>query len=145
MNARDRIGKGPWHNVKGVQIAADVAQLHGDTIEAARLGNNLSRTTVMTEKGEPVKGAGDQPNQHDILTGSQTDGRAFTDGADHTCANWTSNAAGSGRRLVTSIAPAAGHPPGTQLTDCVPGCSQANLVGTGGAGLLYCFATGEAR
>src|SRR5262245_19354481 len=73
VNARDRIGNGPWYNAKNVKIADNVGQLHGDTLDQARLGNNLSRTTVLTEKGETVKGAGDQPNQHDILTGSQPD------------------------------------------------------------------------
>jgi len=68
VNARDRIGKGPWYNVKGVVVAKDIASLHGDTLDIARLGNNLSRTTALTEKGESVKGAGDKPNQHDILT-----------------------------------------------------------------------------
>src|SRR5262249_9779579 len=75
VNARDRIGQGPWYNAKGARIAQNVADLHGDTAEQARLGNNLSRTTVVTEKGDSIKGAGDTPNQHDILTGSQTDGR----------------------------------------------------------------------
>src|SRR5438093_1325515 len=93
VNARDRIGQGPWYNTRGAQIARDVAHLHGDTVEAARLGNNLSRTTALTEKNELVKVAGDKPNQHDILTGSQPDGRAYTDAADHTCKNFTSNAA----------------------------------------------------
>ena len=78
-------------------IAKDVADLHGDTIDQARIGNNLSRTTVFSEKGETINGAGSTPNEHDMLTGSQPDGRAYTDGADHTCSNWTSNASGGGR------------------------------------------------
>ena len=95
VNARDRIGAGPWYNAKGARIAQSVADLHGDTVEVAQKGNNLTKVTALTEKGETVKGVGDTPNQHDILTGSQTDGRAFTDGMDHTCGNWTSNAAGT--------------------------------------------------
>jgi len=95
VNARDRIGAGPWYGPRGDKIANSVADLHGDTLEAARLGNNLSRATAFTEKGEPVKGFGDTPNQHDILTGSQPDGRAYTDAADHTCNNWTSSGEGT--------------------------------------------------
>ena len=95
VNARDRIGQGPWHNARGGRIAQNAADLHGDTLDAARLGNNLSRTTALSEKGEAISGAGATPNQHDILTGSQLDGRAYTDGADHTCSNWTSNGTGA--------------------------------------------------
>ena len=138
VNARDRIGQGPWHNAKGARIAQNLADLHGDTLEQARMGNTLTRVTALTEKGEPVKGAGEKPNEHDILTGSQTDGRAFTDGADHTCKNWTSNGEGSAQ---------VGHHdrtggPGTSWNGvhASRGCSQENLVGTGGAGLFYCFA-----
>src|SRR5437762_3918616 len=90
VNARDRIGAGPWFNAKGQQIAASVAELHGDTIEQARLGNRIQKTTALNEKGDLVNGVGDTPNQHDILTGSTPDGRAFTDAADHTCGNYTS-------------------------------------------------------
>src|SRR5437879_6585107 len=78
VNARDRIGQGPWYNTRGAMVAKDLAHLHGDTLDAARLGNNISKATAFTEKNEPVKGAGDNPNQHDILTGSQPDGRAYT-------------------------------------------------------------------
>src|SRR4051812_3750120 len=92
VNARDRIGAGPWFNAKGQQIAASVAELHGDTIEQARTGNRIQKTTAISEKGELINGVGDTPNQHDILTGSTPDGRAFTDAADHTCSNYTSNA-----------------------------------------------------
>jgi len=138
VNARDRIGQGPWYNGRGAApIAKNVADLHGDTIDAARLGNNLSRTTVFSEKGEPISGAGSTPNQHDILTGSQTDGRAYTDGADHTCANWTSNSAGAAQ-LGHFDRTGGGN---TSWNSAHPsrGCSQPNLVSTGGAGLLYCF------
>src|SRR5439155_17019060 len=83
VNARDRIGQGPWYNAKGARIAQNLGDLHGDTAEAARLGNNISKATALTEKGEPVKGFGDSPNQHDMLTGSQPDGRALRSPPDH--------------------------------------------------------------
>src|SRR6185436_17142907 len=92
VNARDRIGAGPWFNARGQQIAGSVAELHGDTIEQARMGNRIQKVSAISEKGELVNGVGDTPNQHDILTGSTPDGRAFTDAADHTCNNYTSNA-----------------------------------------------------
>jgi hypothetical protein len=156
VNARDRIGTGPWYNARGQMVAANVAELHGDTIEQARLGNRLGKQISLSEKNTPINGVGDMPNQHDILTGSQPDGRAYTDAADHTCSNWTSNvnveapARGQG-------APAAPPAPGpsAQLghsdkqgggngswnsTHGSRGCSQPNLVSTGGAGMLYCFA-----
>ncbi|MBK5293769.1 MAG: lectin [Acidobacteriia bacterium] len=138
MNARDRIGAGPWFNAKGGRVAQNVADLHGDTLDSARMGNTLTKATALTEKGEPVKGAGDTPNQHDILTGSQLDGRAFTDGADHTCKNWTSN--GDGTAQLGHHDRTGG--PGISWNSVHPsrGCSQANLVSTGGAGLFYCFA-----
>lgn len=138
VNARDRIGAGPWYNARGVRIAQNVADLHGDTLEQARYGNNLSRSTVLTEKGGTVKGVGDQPNEHDILTGSQTDGRAYTDGADHTCGNWTSNAAGAAQ--VGHFDRTGGGNTSWNSAHASRGCSQANLVSTGGAGYLYCFA-----
>src|SRR5262247_1114933 len=93
VNARDRIGAGPWYNQRGQRVAMNVAELHGDTIEQARIGNALGKQLSLTEKGTPVNGVCDTSNQHDVLTGSQPDGRAFTDTADHTCGNWTSNAA----------------------------------------------------
>jgi hypothetical protein len=156
VNARDRIGNGPWYNARGQMVAANVAELHGDTLEQARVGNRLGKQISLSEKGTPVNGVGDMPNQHDILTGSQPDGRAFTDNADHTCNNWTSNtnveapARGQG-------APAAPPAPGPSAmlghsdkqgggngswnaAHGSRGCSQPNLVSTGGAGLLYCFA-----
>lgn len=153
VNARDRIGTGPWHNAKGQQIATSVADLHGDTLEQARLGNRLQKTTALDEKGELVKGVGDTPNQHDILTGSTPDGRAFSEGPDRTCSNYTSNAA------AQPAAQGQPAPPGPSVmvghhdrlgganaswnaVHPSRGCSQANLVSTGGAGLLYCFASG---
>lgn len=138
VNARDRIGSGPWANAKGVVIARDVAHLHGDSVDQARLGNNLSRTTVLTEKGEPVKGAGDKPNEHDILTGSRPDGTAFTDAADHTCRNYTSS--GEGSAQVGHFDRTGGGNTSWNSAHGSRGCSQENLVGTGSAGLLYCFA-----
>jgi hypothetical protein len=137
VNARDRIGEGPWFNAKGQRVAKNLSDLHGDTLEEARVGNTLTKATAITEKGESVKGFGDQPNQHDILTGSQPDGRAYTDGMDHTCNNWTSS--GEGSAQVGHFDRTGG--PNTSWNSAHPsrGCSQQNLVSTGGAGLLYCF------
>ena len=139
INARDRIGNGPWFNTRGAAVAKDIAHLHGDTLDAARLGNNLTRTTVFTEKNEPVKGAGDKPNEHDVITGSQPDGRAFADAADHTCKNYTSSAADGSAQLGHFDRTGGGN---SSWNAAHPsrGCGQANLVATGGAGLLYCFA-----
>ena len=117
VNARDRIGTGPWYNFKGEMIARDQAQLHGDTIEAARLGNNITKLTNLTEKGQVVYGLGDFPdprdstidyvtktpysNRHEVVTGSKPDGRAFTDTAvDYTCDNYTSTAVGTSGQNV---------------------------------------------
>lgn len=138
VNARDRIGQGPWYNAKGARIAQSVADLHGDTIDAARRGNNLTKVTAITEKGETVNGVGDTPNRHDMLTGSQLDGTAFTDGADHTCQNWTSGAAGTAQ--LGHHDRTGGGNTSWNSTHASRGCSQENLVSTGGAGLLYCFA-----
>jgi hypothetical protein len=136
-NARDRIGKGPWQNAKGVVIAKDVGELHGT--------NNLTKQTALSEKGEVIKGRGDQPNMHDILTGSQADGTAFPAGEDRTCGNWTKGG--------TQGAAMVGHSDRIGLNDTPPakswnsshptrgGCSQEALKGTGGAGLFYCFAS----
>jgi hypothetical protein len=138
VNARDRIGSGPWYSAKGGRIAQNVGDLHGDTIEQARLGNNINKTTAISEKGEPIKGVGDTPNQHDILTGSTPDGRAYTDGADHTCGNWTSGAAGTAQ--LGHHDRTGGGNTSWNSTHPSRGCSQENLVATGGAGLMYCFA-----
>lgn len=137
VNARDRIGNGPWHNAKGTMIARDLAHLHGDTVDLARLGNLITKNNALTEKGEMISGVGEKPLQHDIMTGSQPDGRAYTDIADHTCKNWTSNGEGNVQlghhdRNGGGISWNAAHPS--------RGCSQENLVATGGAGLFYCFA-----
>lgn len=140
VNARDRIGSGPWYNVQGALIARDVGHLHGDNLEEARIGNAVNWATALTEKAVPVKRAGDKPNEHDILTGSQPDGRAFSDAADHTCKNYTSSAADGAvqvghfdrtGRVPTALSWNSAHPS--------RGCGQENLVSTGGAGLLYCF------
>jgi hypothetical protein len=139
INARDRIGQGPWYNTRGVVVARDLAHLHGDTLELARLGSNLTWATAFNEKNEPVKRAGDKPNEHDILTGSQPDGRAYTDAADHTCRNYTSNAA-DGSAQVGHFDRTGGGNTSWNSTHPSRGCGQANLVATGGAGLLYCFA-----
>ena len=139
VNARDRIGSGPWYNAKGEKIANGLADLHGDTAELARLGNNIVKLSALTEKGAMLNGRGDTPNVHDMLTGSQTDGRAYTDGADHTCGNWTSETTGTAQ-LGHFDRSGGGN---TSWNSAHPsrGCSQDNLVSTGGAGLFYCFAT----
>ena len=138
VNARDRIGQGPWYNSKRVPIAENLAELNGDTIELARLGSNLFKQTALNEKGEVINGVGDTPNTHDMLTGSTTNGRAFTDSADHTCNNWTSSGEGSAQ-VGHSDRIGAGN---TSWNSAHPtrGCSQDALVSTGGAGLFYCFA-----
>lgn len=138
VNARDRIGAGPWYNAKGARIAQNVGDLHGDTLEQARRGNNLTKVTAITEKGDTMNGVGDTPNRHDMLTGSQLDGTAFTDGADHTCGNWTSGAAGTAQ--LGHHDRTGGGNTSWNSTHASRGCSQENLVSTGGAGLFYCFA-----
>ena len=141
VNARDRIGQGPWFNAKGGRVAQNLSDLHGDTLDQARVGNSLTKATAFTEKGDPLKGVGDTPNQHDMLTGSQPDGRAYTDGMDHTCKNWTSDSDGTAQ---------LGHfdrtgGPNTSWNSAHPsqGCSQDGLVRPGGAGLFYCFRVGQ--
>ena len=139
VNARDRIGKGPWKNAKGVVVAKDVADLHS-------AGNNLTKQTSLSEKGEIINGRGDTPNRHDVLTGSQPDGTAFAAGEDRTCKNWTSSMQGSAMlghvdRVGTRDDDASkswnsSHP--SRGSD--GGCSQADLKTTGGDGLMYCFA-----
>ena len=135
VNARDRIGKGPWFNFKGVEVASSVDDLHSDN-------NKLSKENSLTEKGAVVNGRGDTPNRHDILTGSQPDGTAFADAADHTCKNWTSSAA-DGSANVGHHDRQGGGPAPTSWNASHPsrGCSQENLQSSGGDGLFYCFAT----
>jgi hypothetical protein len=138
VNARDRIGSGPWANAKGQVIAANVAELHGDTLEIARMGNRITKTSALDEKGEIMNGVGDTPNEHDILTGSEPDGRAYTDAADHTCSNWTSS--GMGTAQLGHLDRMGGGNASWNSVHPSQGCSQQNLVSTGGAGKLYCFA-----
>lgn len=138
VNARDRIGQGPWYNSRGAVVAKNLADLHGDTLEFARIGNNLTKATVFTEKNEAIKGFGDTPNQHDILTGSTPDGKAYTDNADHTCKNWTSSSDGTAQ--LGHFDRTGGGNTSWNSTHASRGCSQENLVSTGGAGYLYCFA-----
>jgi len=140
VNARDRIGNGPWYNAKGARIAQNVGDLHGDTLEQARRGNNIQKPTALNEKGETINGVGDTPNRHDMLTGSQLDGTAFIDGQDHTCSNWTSSTAGSGSVQLGHHDRTGGGNISWNSTHPSRGCSQDNLVATGGAGLFYCFA-----
>ena len=138
VSARDRIGSGPWYNARGQRVSQNLGELHGDTIEQARLGNPLGKQFSLTEKGTPVNGVGDTPNQHDILTGTQPDGRGYSEGGDHTCNNWTNNGQGTAQ-LGHSDKQGGGN---SSWNSAHPsrGCSQANLVSTGGAGLIYCFA-----
>jgi len=135
VSARDRIGNGPWYNAKGQVVAQNVADLHG----ANPGGGTPFKQLALTEKGATVNGVGESPNQHDMLTGSTAEGRAFTDAMDHTCNNWTSSGMGTAQ---------LGHHDrmgggGTSWNSQHPsrGCSQQDLIGTGGAGLFYCFAT----
>jgi hypothetical protein len=139
VNARERIGNGPWYNANNQRVAQNLAELHGDTIEQARIGNALGKQLSRTEKNALVNGVGDTPNQHDILTGSQPDGRAFTDAADHTCGNYGSSAATGSVQLGHSDKQGGGNG-SWNSTHASRGCGQQNLVATGGAGLLYCFA-----
>ena len=138
VSARDRIGGGPWYNARGQRVAQNLGDLHGDTIDQARVGNALGKQFSLTEKGTAVNGVGDTPNQHDILTGTQPDGRGYTDGGDHTCNNWMGNGAGTAQ-LGHSDKQGGGN---SSWNSAHPsrGCSQPNLVSTGGAGLIYCFA-----
>jgi hypothetical protein len=134
VNARDRIGSGPWFNAKGVQVASSVADLHSDN-------NKLSKEVSLTEKGAMVNGRGDSPNRHDILTGSQLDGTAFAAGSDTTCGNWTSSGEGAAQVGHHDRVGGGANPTSWNSAHASRGCSQQNLQGTGGDGLFYCFAT----
>lgn len=134
VNARDRIGTGPWFNADGVQVAANVDDLHSDN-------NELNKETALTETGEMVNGRGDSPNQHDILTGSDADGNAFTDGEDHTCNNWTSNTDGSAQVGHHDRQGGGADPTSWNSAHGSRGCSLQDLQGSGGNGYFYCFAT----
>ena len=133
VNARDRIGSGPWYNAKGVEVAANLDALHYSNV-------SLTKKNQLTEQGGMVNGRTDDPNQHDILTGSQLDGTRFTDGEDHTCGNWTSNGEGSaqvGHHDRTGGGPV---PSSWNSAHGSRNCGQADLQATGGNGYFYCFA-----
>jgi hypothetical protein len=130
VNARDRVGSGPWFNARGNRIATDVEQLHS-------VLNRISAYTAIDERGRNIPGSGNAPNRHDILTGSQTDGTAYPDGDDMSCKNWTSNS-DSGKARVGHHDYAAWNSAHDSR-----GCSQAALISSGGDGLFYCFAVQE--
>ncbi len=145
VNARDRIGNGPWYGATGNLIARDLAHLHGDTLELARMGSGLHELHAVNEKGALVNGRvggpGGGPSVHDILTGSMPDGRAYTDGEDHTCSSWTSSTEGVGSARVGHHDRVGADNNSWNSTHATRGCSQANVARGGGAGLFYCFAT----
>jgi hypothetical protein len=136
VNARGRIGQGPWYNAKGALVASNVADLHGDQ---QRDRNTIRKLTALDEKGNPVNGVGDMPNQHDMMTGSDSQGRAWTDGLDHTCNNWTS-ATDENRATLGHHDRQGGNNTSWNSAHMSQGCSNAALVRTGGAGRFYCFA-----
>ena len=176
INARDRIGEGPWHNYDGVMIASSLSHLHGDTLELARMGNNLHKQSGLTERGAIVPGLYDYlddrdndweyvkntpySNRHEVITGSQPDGRAYLPDLDYTCDHWTSNAAPGPEFDLSGLSGGAGRP-NVQIgfpdregggngswnsSHGTRGCSQAALPRTHGIGQFYCFAvTGETR
>lgn len=134
VHARDRIGSGPWFNFDGVQVAEDVDDLHSDN-------NALGKENSLSEQGEQINGRGDTPNMHDILTGSSLDGRAITGGDNLTCSNWTSNGEDGSAQVGHHDKQGGGANPNSwNSAHGSRGCSQANLQGTGGNGLFYCFA-----
>ena len=132
VDARDRIGSGPWYKARGVRVAADVANLHSDS-------NNLTKESQLSEKGEMINGRGDSPNRHDILTGSQLDGTAAPGEDDTTCSNWTSRGEGSASVGHHDRQGGGVNPTSWNSAHASRGCSQENLQGTGGDGLFYCF------
>ena len=134
INARDRIGDGPWVNANGVQVASDVDDLHSDD-------NKLSKENSVSEEGDPIQGRGDTPNRHDILTGADLMGNAVTGDGDTTCSDWTSSS-GDGSALVGHHDRTGGgaNPTSWNSAHGSRGCGQADLQGTGGDGLYYCFA-----
>ena len=139
INARDRIGNGPWKNFKGEAVAQNVDELHSDT-------NKLGLQNSLTERGTMIPGVGYSPNRHDVLTGSQADGRAFPAGEDRTCRNWTSSTQGAAmvghidRRGLRDDAASRSWNSSHPSRGSEGGCSQADLRSTGGDGLIYCFA-----
>jgi hypothetical protein len=134
VNARDRIGTGPWLNANGVQVASDVVDLHSDT-------NKLSKENSISESGEVINGRGDSPNRHDILAGSNLDGTAFSDDQDHTCRDWTYNGSDGSAQMGHHDRTGGGaNPKSWNNAHGSRGCSQSDLQGTGGDGLYYCLA-----
>ena len=133
VNARDRIGDGPWYNAEGVLIARDVTELHS---EAA----NLTKESILSEWGQVVNGRGDTPNRHDILTGSDADGMLFDGDGDVTCSDWTSNGEGSARVGHFDRQGGGDDPTSWNSAHGSQGCSQQALRGTGGDALFFCFA-----
>jgi hypothetical protein len=134
VNARDRIGKGPWYNAKGVMVAKDVSDLHS-------ANNKLNKQNSISEKGDVLNGRGDNPNTHDIITGSKTDGTAYPAGTDKTCSNYTSDGSDGSVELGHHDRQGGGDDPTSwNAAHGSRGCSQQNLVSTGGAGRFYCFA-----
>ncbi|HEX6314449.1 MAG TPA: hypothetical protein VFZ73_06295 [Gemmatimonadaceae bacterium] len=133
VNAKDRIGNGPWYNHHGVMVAQNVADLHSEN-------NKLNKDNSLTEKGAKVNGRGDTPNQHDILTGSLMDGTLSPDTTDTTCSNWTSNSTGAAYVGHHDRTGGGANPTSWNSAHPSRGCSQQDLVGTGGNGLFYCFA-----
>jgi len=136
VNARGRIGPGPWYNAKGALIASNVADLHGDQL---RDRNNIQKISALDEKGQMIKGVGDMPNQHDMLTGSDSDGRAFPGGFDATCNNWTSNGADH-KAMLGHADRSGGGNTSWNSAHMSADCTKEGLVRTGGAGHFYCFA-----
>ncbi len=135
INARDRVGTGPWYNYAGDEIAADVTQLHTD--EA-----NLTKESILTEKGQTVNGRGDTPNMHDILTGSNLDGTAFMGGDEYTnCDDWTTNGSGSAQVGHHDREGGGQNPTSWNSAHGSRGCGQEDLQGTGGNGFFFCFAS----
>jgi len=135
VNARDRVGRGPWRNAKGVMVARNVNDLHSPRAK-------INKETALTEKGEMVKGRGDTPNEHDILTGSDPMGMYSTAGGDTTCGNWTKSAEGSaivGHHDLQGLKDTR-HMKSWNSSHGSRGCSQEQLKSSGGAGLVYCFA-----
>ena len=133
VNARDRIGFGPWYNSNGVEVASNLNVLHGPS-------NNLNKQGSLTEHGDEVNGVGDSPNQHDILTGSTLDGRTVDDGSNHTCNNWTSNSEGSAHVGHFDRVGGGQNPTSWNSAHGSAGCSQEDLIRTAGNGYFYCFA-----
>ena len=134
INARDRIGKGPWKNAKGVVVATSVDDLHSDA-------NRLSKENSLTEKGAVVNGRGDTPNMHDVLTGSTLDGRVQPGDGDSTCSNWTSNGETGSASVGHHDRQGGGaNPTSWNFAHASRGCGQQNLQATGGNGLFDCFA-----